>query len=188
MCFYVSREARGAGDEPRALATVRSSSTGPIHHAPGPAYSCCYGIVSVSEQRHHRAECAFCTCPRQNVHYSTGVSSAKNRKELWLQAIKRAAWGPNGRRSGESLCSAHVISGWHCAWRHIKVNHMSVQLAIYILGVNIFIFVTLWLYRDSPALQNYVPIIKWFIWALYRHNVYIDTWNLKDTFNSETSF
>ncbi|XP_056441445.1 uncharacterized protein LOC130391619 isoform X1 [Gadus chalcogrammus] len=36
---------------------------------------------------------------------------AKRRRRLWLQAIKRADWGPEGPKGGESLCSAHFVSG-----------------------------------------------------------------------------
>lgn len=36
---------------------------------------------------------------------------AKKRRGLWLQAIKRADWGPEGPKGGESLCSAHFVSG-----------------------------------------------------------------------------
>ncbi|XP_048098087.1 v-myb avian myeloblastosis viral oncogene homolog-like 2a isoform X1 [Alosa alosa] len=36
---------------------------------------------------------------------------AKNRRRLWIQAIKRADWGPNGPKGGQSLCSAHFLSG-----------------------------------------------------------------------------
>ncbi|CAM4721178.1 unnamed protein product [Leuciscus chuanchicus] len=36
---------------------------------------------------------------------------AKNRRRLWLQAIKRADWGPDGAKGGETVCSAHFITG-----------------------------------------------------------------------------
>lgn len=35
----------------------------------------------------------------------------RTRRTLWLQAIKRADWGPDGPKGGESLCSAHFVSG-----------------------------------------------------------------------------
>lgn len=36
---------------------------------------------------------------------------ARNRRRLWLQAIKRADWGTDGPTGDESVCSAHFISG-----------------------------------------------------------------------------
>ncbi|XP_041918206.1 uncharacterized protein LOC121682219 [Alosa sapidissima] len=36
---------------------------------------------------------------------------AKNQRRLWLQAIKRADWGPVVPKGGKSVCSAHFISG-----------------------------------------------------------------------------
>ncbi|XP_049906622.1 uncharacterized protein LOC126394074 isoform X5 [Epinephelus moara] len=36
---------------------------------------------------------------------------AKRRRRLWIQAIKRADWGPEGPKGGKSLCSAHFVSG-----------------------------------------------------------------------------
>ncbi|KAL1007701.1 hypothetical protein UPYG_G00090410 [Umbra pygmaea] len=36
---------------------------------------------------------------------------AKNRRRLWLQAIRRADWDPDGPKGGESVCSAHFIAG-----------------------------------------------------------------------------
>ncbi|KAJ8334057.1 hypothetical protein SKAU_G00413760 [Synaphobranchus kaupii] len=35
----------------------------------------------------------------------------QRRRKLWLQAIKRADWGSEGPKEGESLCSDHFISG-----------------------------------------------------------------------------
>lgn len=39
---------------------------------------------------------------------------AKNRRRLWLRAIKRADWGTDGPQGEESVCSAHFISGKCC--------------------------------------------------------------------------
>ncbi|XP_056157857.1 C-terminal-binding protein 1 isoform X1 [Lampris incognitus] len=36
---------------------------------------------------------------------------ARNRRKLWIQAIKRADWDPDGPKGNESLCSAHFVSG-----------------------------------------------------------------------------
>ena len=43
---------------------------------------------------------------------------AKNRRKLWLQAIKRADWGASGPTSDESLCGAHFKSGRLCLFSH----------------------------------------------------------------------
>ncbi|XP_029544735.1 zinc finger protein 135-like [Oncorhynchus nerka] len=47
----------------------------------------------------------FFTIPRGSHPFQ------KNRRRLWLQAIKRVDWGPDGLRGDYSLCGAHFISG-----------------------------------------------------------------------------
>ncbi|XP_041707356.2 zinc finger and SCAN domain-containing protein 2 isoform X2 [Coregonus clupeaformis] len=49
----------------------------------------------------------FFTIPRGSHPFQ------KNRRRLWLQAIKRVDWGPDGLRGDYSLCGAHFISELH---------------------------------------------------------------------------
>ncbi|XP_049906619.1 uncharacterized protein LOC126394074 isoform X2 [Epinephelus moara] len=56
---------------------------------------------------------------------------AKRRRRLWIQAIKRADWGPEGPKGGKSLCSAHFVSGMfvfaNMSWIMIQIlfHHCS---------------------------------------------------------------
>nr|XP_046173041.1 uncharacterized protein LOC124006897 [Oncorhynchus gorbuscha] len=47
----------------------------------------------------------FFTIPRGSHPFQ------KNRRRLWLKAIKRVDWGPDGLRGDYSLCGAHFIFG-----------------------------------------------------------------------------
>ncbi|XP_077065504.1 uncharacterized protein LOC143718326 isoform X2 [Siphateles boraxobius] len=63
--------------------------------------SCC--VVNCTKRA--SAGCQMFNVPRGEHGF------AQNRRRLWLQAIRRADWGPDGAKGGESVCSAHFITG-----------------------------------------------------------------------------
>ncbi|KAL7852012.1 hypothetical protein SRHO_G00177970 [Serrasalmus rhombeus] len=76
------------------------------------------GISSVGQTAAMTRTCCAVNCTNRNPDcwrmFNIPRGShlfAKNHRRLWLQAIRRADWGPEGPNSSASLCSTHFVSG-----------------------------------------------------------------------------